>query len=150
MNRVRELRKQHNMMQKELAIALNITQPPISDWEHQKSDPSNDNLRKLADLFGVAPAYILCEDNNIPEYTRDTTVLTSPAILYRTAPQPHIPEETISDIVERVKTDIERNAGGMKLTTAEQQLVTEYRQLSATQKARVSAMIAGYLDAKYE
>lgn len=60
MNRVKELRIRHHMQQKELAIELGITQPPISDWERQKADPSRDNLKRLCDLFGVTADYILC------------------------------------------------------------------------------------------
>ena len=60
MNRVKELRIRRGMQQKELAVELGITQPPVSDWERQKADPSRDNLKRLSELFGVTPDYILC------------------------------------------------------------------------------------------
>ncbi len=60
MNRVKVLRIRNGMQQKELAIKLGITQPPVSDWERQKSDPSRDSLTGLSELFGVTPDYILC------------------------------------------------------------------------------------------
>ena len=60
MNRVKELRIRRGMQQKELAVELGITQPPVSDWERQKSDPSRDSLTRLSELFGVTPDYILC------------------------------------------------------------------------------------------
>lgn len=36
MNRVRELRKAKNMQQKELALAIGVSYPTVSEWERQK------------------------------------------------------------------------------------------------------------------
>ena len=60
MNKVYELRKSAGMQQKELAAAIGVTQPTISEWEHGKKDPSGERLDKLAELFGVSRNEILC------------------------------------------------------------------------------------------
>lgn len=68
MNRVRELRKRAGMQQKELAIAVGIARPTISEWEHQKKDPSEERLQRLSEIFGVSKAVILCYED-IPNPT---------------------------------------------------------------------------------
>lgn len=60
MNRVKELRQRAGMQQKEIAMALGVSRPTVSEWEHQKKDPSGDRLKKLASLFDVSPGVILC------------------------------------------------------------------------------------------
>lgn len=59
MNHVKELRIKAGMQQKELAIALNVQQPSVSRWEQQKADPTDENVDKLAALFGVLPSDII-------------------------------------------------------------------------------------------
>lgn len=47
------------MQQKELALALGVTRPTISEWEHQKKDPSGDRLQRLSEFFNVSYGAIL-------------------------------------------------------------------------------------------
>ena len=62
MNRLKELRDRAGMQQKEVAIAVGVARPTVSEWEHQKKDPTGDRLTKLAELFGVSTGVILCYD----------------------------------------------------------------------------------------
>ncbi len=59
MNLVKELRKRAGMQQKELAIAVGVSAPTVSEWEHQKKDPSGERLQKLAEIFDVDAMVIL-------------------------------------------------------------------------------------------
>ena len=59
MNIVKELRIQAGLQQKEVALAIGVSNPTVSEWEHQKKDPSGERLNKLADLFNVSPETIL-------------------------------------------------------------------------------------------
>lgn len=59
MNLVRELRKMAGMQQKEVAIAVGVSRPTVSEWEHGKKDPSGERLMNLAKLFDVDPGVIL-------------------------------------------------------------------------------------------
>ena len=59
MNRVRDLRLQAGMQQKELAVAVGVSRPTVSEWEHQKKDPTGERLKKLAELFGVSTSTVL-------------------------------------------------------------------------------------------
>ena len=59
MNRVKELRQRAGMSQKELAITVGVSCPTISEWEHQKKDPTAERLRNLAEAFDVNTGVIL-------------------------------------------------------------------------------------------
>lgn len=63
MNRIRELRKRAGVHQKELAFAVGVTRPTISDWERQKKDPGPESLKKLSEFFGVTTGVILCYED---------------------------------------------------------------------------------------
>lgn len=63
MNIVRELRKKRGIQQKELAISIGVSQPTVSDWESNKTDPSGERLKKLAEFFGVDELVILGKGN---------------------------------------------------------------------------------------
>ena len=62
MNRIRELRKQVNLTQKELAKRLQIANSTLSYWEMGKYEPDNDSLIKLSRFFNVPIDYILDGD----------------------------------------------------------------------------------------
>ena len=62
MNTVKELRERAGMQQKEIAAAVGVSRPTVSEWEHQKKDPSGDRLIRLADLFGVSTGVVLGYD----------------------------------------------------------------------------------------
>jgi len=62
MNRIRELRKQKKMTQKELAKHLQIADSTLSYWEMGKYEPDNESLRKLSRFFLVPIDYILGGD----------------------------------------------------------------------------------------
>lgn len=59
MNIVKELRKKKGIQQKELAIAIGVSNPTVSAWESNKKDPSGERLKKLAEYFGVDELVIL-------------------------------------------------------------------------------------------
>ena len=59
MNIVRELRERSGMQQKELALLVGVSRPTVSEWEHQKKNPSGDRLRKLAEIFNVDVGTVL-------------------------------------------------------------------------------------------
>lgn len=59
MNIVRELRLRAGIQQKDLAISAGVSRPTVSEWEHNKKDPSGDRLKRLSEIFGVDPGVIL-------------------------------------------------------------------------------------------
>ena len=59
MNAIKELRLRAGMQQKEIALALGVSRPTVSEWEHQKKDPTGERLKGLAKLSNVSTAVIL-------------------------------------------------------------------------------------------
>lgn len=53
--KIRALREAKGMTQVELAEALGVDQTTISAWERGIAEPTIFNLRRLADILGVAP-----------------------------------------------------------------------------------------------
>ena len=62
MNRIRELRARNKLTQDELAARMGLSAPSIAKWELGKSNPTAENLKRLADIFGCSIDYILGRD----------------------------------------------------------------------------------------
>ena len=69
MNIVRELRRKKGIQQKELAIAIGVSRPTVSEWEANKKDPSGERLQKLAKFFDVDELVIL--GKNVVDYNEN-------------------------------------------------------------------------------
>ena len=62
-NRIKECRKAAGMSQKYVSMTLGLAGPSISNWESGKTKPTNENLVRLASLFGVTVDYLLGIDS---------------------------------------------------------------------------------------
>lgn len=71
MNRLKELRKEKKLSQKELADYLGINEKTISRWENGESTIKSDKAQALADHFGVNPAYLLGFTDSPADNLRD-------------------------------------------------------------------------------
>ena len=60
--RLRQLRKEKGLSQKELAEALNVANTTVSIWERGLRKPETDTLEKVRNFFGVSLAYLLGEN----------------------------------------------------------------------------------------
>lgn len=56
--RLLEQRKLYGYTQRDMAKLLNITQPSYIRYENGTSEPSQENLVKIADLFDVSLDYL--------------------------------------------------------------------------------------------
>lgn len=61
--RLKNLRKEKEIGQQELALALNISRKSISHWETGYSEPSITQLIMLADIFDVTLDDLLGREN---------------------------------------------------------------------------------------
>ncbi len=64
MTRIRELRIQRGIQQKELAAILGIPANTYNQWENGKRQPDYQSLSKIADYFGVTTDYLLGRDTS--------------------------------------------------------------------------------------
>lgn len=62
--RVRELREDHDLTQRQLAAILGLTQPQYFRYEQGYRDLPTDILIKLADLYQTSTDYILGRTGN--------------------------------------------------------------------------------------
>lgn len=56
--RLKQLRKEKKLTQKELATALNIPYRTLLNWELNTRKPSYENMIKIQEFFGVSGAYL--------------------------------------------------------------------------------------------
>ena len=64
MNRLKELRKEKKLTQKELAEETDIPYRTLQRWENGESQIKPKKAEKLADYFGVSIGYLLGYDDN--------------------------------------------------------------------------------------
>jgi len=58
-DKIRELRKQKNLTQAQVAERLGITKNAVNSWEKSASSPTLKNVAELAGIFGVSTDYLL-------------------------------------------------------------------------------------------
>ncbi len=58
--RLKLLRKEKDLSQRELANLLNISNGTVAMYETNKRQPDNETLSKIADFFNVSIDYLLC------------------------------------------------------------------------------------------
>lgn len=69
-DRIKNLREDRDLFQKDLAKILDITQRNYSYFETGKSDIPTDILIKLADFYNTSIDYLLGRTNEIKPYPR--------------------------------------------------------------------------------
>lgn len=56
---LKKLRQEKKYSQQKLADILNVSRSTVAMWETNASEPSNEMLRQIADIFGVSTDYLL-------------------------------------------------------------------------------------------
>lgn len=80
---IRDLRKQHDLTQQELAVKVGVAVASVSNWESGRNEPSARQLRALALTFGVPMDEIAFEADRPAKKTK----LAPPASPNTVAPQ---------------------------------------------------------------
>lgn len=62
--RLRQLRAESNLTQRELARSLDISQQSINSWENGERKPKLEAITNIAEYFNVSPKYLIGETNN--------------------------------------------------------------------------------------
>lgn len=86
MNRLKELRKEKKLSQKEIAKEMSISEKTLSRWENGESQIKQEKAKQLADIFGVSVGYLLGYNDNIDMVLkgRGTDMADLPNILVAT------------------------------------------------------------------
>ena len=94
--RLRRLRKNIDLSQEEVAIALGYSRVQVSNWEIERSEPDFEALNKLAKFFKVTVDYLTCRvDNPTDELVPITTEPPDPNATYMNDP---IADDIMDDI----------------------------------------------------
>lgn len=72
-NRLKQIRIERKVTQKELAAYLNVSQNAIFNWENGKREPPFETIIKIADYFEVSPTYIMGWESDIESLCGMTT-----------------------------------------------------------------------------
>lgn len=64
MKKIADLRKEHNLSQRDLAEAINVTQASVSRWEKNHNKITGANLLKLSKCFNVSVDELLGNELN--------------------------------------------------------------------------------------
>ncbi|MBG9598888.1 helix-turn-helix domain-containing protein [Bacillus mycoides] len=67
-NKLKELRKEHNYSQNQLADKLNVTAQAISKWENNRCAPDIINLVQLSNLYNVSLDYLIKSDKELQSH----------------------------------------------------------------------------------
>ena len=70
MNRLKELREDHDLYQKDISNYLNIDQSNYSKYELEKINIPIDTLKKLADFYQTSTDYILYRTDERKPYKK--------------------------------------------------------------------------------
>jgi transcriptional regulator with XRE-family HTH domain len=114
--RIKELRELHGLKQQYIADKVGVELRTYQFWQAGKSPPEQENLEKLAELFGVTPKYILKGDT--PEPLADDATARLDAIEQRLAAieeqlgqllgAASIDGESRGDLADRIVKTVER------------------------------------------
>ncbi len=71
MNRLRDLREDHDLLQKDVAKIIGISQRGYSHYETEENNIPNEVLKKLAMFYNTSTDYILGLTNEKKPYPRN-------------------------------------------------------------------------------
>lgn len=66
MNRIKDLRQEQGLLQRDIESALNIGRSTLSNYENEKRTLSPALINQLCDIFHVSADYLLCR-SDVPD-----------------------------------------------------------------------------------
>lgn len=76
--KIKKLRTEKNLTQKDLADRLYVTFQTVSKWENDENEPDVSTLRELAKVFECSLDYLLSEDEKVVEVEPEPVVAPTP------------------------------------------------------------------------
>ncbi|MDU5473801.1 MULTISPECIES: helix-turn-helix domain-containing protein [unclassified Pantoea] len=113
-DRIRFRRKALNLTQKAVAEKISVSHVAISQWEKEETLPRGENLLRLAEVLGCAPAWLV--DGDGPVFTVQTQAQTGLPFLEREQIGDWLAEATQVEILRRIPTDRSYSATSFALT----------------------------------
>jgi transcriptional regulator with XRE-family HTH domain len=63
-SRLKALRKENHMLQKDLAKLLDLSSDTVAKYERNERTPNPETLQKIGSIFSVSLDYLLCKTDN--------------------------------------------------------------------------------------
>lgn len=101
--RIRLRRKALNLTQKSVAEKISVSHVAISQWEKEETLPRGENLLRLAEALGCAPAWLV--DGDGPVFTLQTQVHSGLPVVTREQIAGWLTEASQMEIAVRVQTE---------------------------------------------
>lgn len=76
--RIKELRSEMDISQKELSTQLFVSPQAISKWERDEATPNPEAIAKMAEIFGVSADYLLGRTDEKEKLPADSGELKAP------------------------------------------------------------------------
>lgn len=70
-NRLKRLRSDNKLTQKQLAEKLNVSQNAVYNWENGKREPNLDMMKRIAKVFDIALYTLLDDSYELPDTTSE-------------------------------------------------------------------------------
>ena len=112
--RIRLRRKALNLTQKAVAEKISVSHVAISQWEKEETLPRGENLLRLAEVLGCAPAWLV--DGDGPVFTVQTQIQTGLPVLEREQIAVWLSEASQVELSRRIETERDYSASSFALT----------------------------------
>lgn len=106
MKRIKHLRTENKIQQKDLAKALGISSSALSQWELGRYEPDIRSLHILADYFNVSIDYLLERTDDKHMFVRPVNDGSSETFIPDAPVQLNLKEQTYNDIVNISKSEL--------------------------------------------
>lgn len=77
MIRLKQLRAEKNLSQKDLADHINVSRSTVAMWESGSSQPNNELLKLLSNYFSVSVDYLLDNTDQKEKFTQKNVAIPS-------------------------------------------------------------------------
>lgn len=67
--KLKELRKEHNLSQQQFADLLHVSRQAVSRWETKKAEPDIETLKKISQIFKVTVDHLIGNDEEEADLT---------------------------------------------------------------------------------
>lgn len=102
--RLKALRKEAKLTQKQMAEALSIKQPTYAQWENGRTKPKGETLEKFADFFNVSTDYLLgktdIKNSSELSETDIAEILNNDVISYDGKPMTEHDKEILTQVIK--------------------------------------------------
>lgn len=106
-NKLKKMRENKGILQKEVANALNISASTIGMYEQNRREPDNNTLKKIANYFNVSTDYLL---DNAPQKNEEEELEVLRNLLVKNKilnENEDLSKETLNSLIKFIKNNKE-------------------------------------------